>query len=181
MTQNVDTIFLAGLDVDAVRLAHAVGEELRVRPGDIFLNNLRILCGDAVDTNLLLGQGSVPDATIASTFPQDMRHLTFTAFGHPDEWTFLGYPKNQQPLFFANWVSIYQSSTAAEDNPPPPANDAFWTHDAVTVIAKAATYVQGLLKGQAVRDSLASLGRGNIPAYQGCSGLILFNPEGNTN
>src|SRR6266699_2971772 len=179
MTQNVDTIFLAGLDVDAVRLAHAVGEELRVRPGDSFLTNLRILCGDAVDTNLLLGQGSGPDATIASMFPQDMRRLTFTAFGHPDEWTFLGYPKNQQPLFFANWGSIYQSSTVAEDNAPPPGNDAILTHDAVTVIAKAATYVQGPLTGQAVRDALASLGRGNISAYQGVSGRILFDPEGN--
>jgi len=179
MAQNVDTIFLAGLDVDAVRLAHAVGEELRARPGDAFLNNLRILCGDAVDTNLLLGQGSGPDATIASTFPQDMRHLTFTAFGHPDEWTFLGYPKNQQPLFFANWGSIYQSSTVAEDNAPSPGNDAILTHDAVTVIAKAATYVRGPLTGQAVRDALAALGRGNIPAYHGVSGRILFDHEGN--
>jgi len=178
-TLNVDTIFLAGLDVDAVRLAHAVGEELRVRPGDIFLNNLRILCGDAVDTNLLLGQGSGPDATIASTFPQDMRRLTFTAFGHPDEWTFLGYSKNQQPLFFANWVSIYQSSTVAQDNAPPPGNDAILTHDAVTVIAKAATYVRGTLTGQAVRGALTSLGSGNIPAYMGVSGRILFDPEGN--
>lgn len=179
MAANVDTIFLAGLDVDAVRLAHAVGQELRVRPGNVFLTKLRILCGDAVDTNLLLGQGSGPDATIASTFPQDMRRLTFTAFGHPDEWTFLGYPKNQQPLFFANWVSTYQSSTVAEDNAPPPGNDAILTHDAVAVLAKAATYVQGPLMGQALRDALASLGRGGIPAYQGVSGRILFDPQGN--
>ena len=179
MTANVDTIFLAGLDVDAVRLAHAVGEELRVRPGNVFLTKLRILCGDAVDTNLLLGQGSGPDATIASNFSQDMRRLTFTAFGHPDEWTFLGYPKNQQPLFFANWVSTYQSSTVAVDNAPPPGNDAILTHDAVAVLAKAATYVQGPLIGQAIRDALASLGRGNIPAYQGVSGRILFDQQGN--
>ena len=178
-TQNADTIFLAGLDVDAVRLAHAVGELSRVRPGDLFLTNLRILCGDAVDTNLLLGQGSGPDATIASTFPQDMQRLTFTSFGHPDEWTFLGYPKNQQPLFFANWVSIYQSSTVAQDNAPPPGNDAILTHDAVAVIAKAATYVLGPLTGQALRNALASLGKGDIPAYQGVSGRILFDSQGN--
>src|SRR5215472_10787706 len=149
-TLNVDTIYLEGLDVDAVRLAHAVGEDLRALPGNAFLTKLRILCGDAVDTNLLLGQGSGPDATIASKFPGDMRRLTFTAFGHPDEWTFLGYPKNQQPMFFANWVSIYQNSTVAEDNAPPPGNDAILTHDAVKVIAKAATYVPGPLTGQAV-------------------------------
>ena len=179
MTANVDTIFLAGLDVDAVRLAHAVGEELRVQPYNVFLTKLRILCGDAVDTNLLLGQGSGPDATIASNFPQDMRRLTFTAFGHPDEWTFLGYPKNQQPLFFANWVSTYQSSTVAVDNAPPPGNDAILTHDAVAVLAKAATYVHGPLTGQALRDALASLGKGSIPAYQGVSGRILFDQQGN--
>jgi len=179
MGRNVDTIFLAGLDVDAVRLAHAVGELLRARPGDSFLTNLRILCGDAVDTNLLLGQGSGPDATIASTFPQDMQRLTFTAFGHPDEWAFLGNPKNQQPSFFADWVNIFQSSTIVSDNAPAPGNDAILTHDAVTVIAKAASYVQGALTGQAVRNALASLGRGKIPAYQGVSGRILFDPQGN--
>jgi ABC-type branched-subunit amino acid transport system substrate-binding protein/serine/threonine protein kinase len=177
--KNVGTLFLAGLDVDAVRLAHAVGELLRARPNDLLLANFRILCGNAVDTNLLLGQGSDPDATIASTFPQDMQRLTFTAFSHPDEWTFLGYPKNQQPSFFANWVSIFQSSTVAADNAPAPGNDAILTHDAVAVIAKAASYVQGPLTGQAVRDALASLGRGNIPAYQGVSGRILFDPQGN--
>ncbi len=179
MGKNAGTIFLAGLDVDAVRLAHAVGALLRARPGDLFLTNLRILCGDAVDTNLLLGQGSGPDATIASTFPHDMQRLTFTAFGHPDEWTFLGYPKNQQPSFFANWVNIFQSSTVAADNAPAPGNDAILTHDAVAVIAKAASYVQGPLTGQAVRDALASLGKGNIPAYQGVSGRILFDAQGN--
>jgi ABC-type branched-subunit amino acid transport system substrate-binding protein len=177
--KNVDTIFLAGLDVDAVRLAHAVGELLRARPYDQFLPNLKILCGDAVDTNLLLGQGSGPDATIASTFPQDMRRLTFTAFGHPDEWTFLGYSKNQQPSFFASWVNTFQSSAVAADNAPAAGNDAILTHDAVAVIAKAASYIQGPLTGQAVRDALASLGKGNIPAYQGVSGRILFDAQGN--
>ena len=67
----------------------------------------------------------------------------------------------------------------AEDNAPSPGNDAILTHDAVAVLAKAATYVQGPLMGQAVRDALASLGRGSIPAYQGVSGRILFDPQGN--
>lgn len=177
--KNAGTLFLAGLDVDAVRLAHAVGDLVRARPGDLLLANLKILCGDAVDTNLLLGQGGGPDAAIASAFPQDMQRLTFTAFDHPDEWTFLGYPKNQQPAFFANWVNIFQSSTVAADNAPAPGDDAILTHDAVAVIAKAASYVQAPLTGQAVRDALASLGKGNIPAYQGVSGRILFDPQGN--
>lgn len=178
-TKKVDTIFLAGLDVDAVRLAHAVGAALRARPYDRFLMHLKILGGDAVDTNLLLGQGSGPDATIASSFPQDMRRLTFTAFAHPDEWTFLGYPKEQQPAFFANWVSTYQSSTIAAQNVPDPGNDAILTHDAVAVIIAAAGLVRGPLTGQAVRDALASLGTGDIPAFQGVSGRVLFDMEGN--
>ena len=177
--EKVDTIFLAGLDVDAVRLAHAVGAALRARPYDRFLKNLKILGGDAVDTNLLLGQGSGPDATIASSFPQDMRRLTFTAFAHPDEWTFLGYPKEQQPAFFANWVSTYQSSTIAAQNAPEPGNDAILTHDAVAVIIAAAGLVRGSLTGLAVRDALASLGTGDIPAFQGVSGRVLFDMEGN--
>jgi ABC-type branched-subunit amino acid transport system substrate-binding protein len=179
MKKKVDTIFLAGMDVDAVRLAHAVGEEARVKPFSKFYKNLKILGGDAVDTNLLLGQGSGPDASIAINYPQDMQRLTFTAFAHPDEWTFLGYAKNQQPAFFTDWVNAYQSSTLVSQKAPDPGKDAILTHDAVAIISAAAALVQGPITGQAVRDALTSLGKGNVPAFQGVSGRILFDADGN--
>jgi ABC-type branched-subunit amino acid transport system substrate-binding protein len=47
------------------------------------------------------------------------------------------------------------------------------------VIIKAATLVGGSITGQAVRDALASFGKGSVPAYQGISGRILFDSQGN--
>src|SRR5205823_6435078 len=98
---NVDLIFLAGFDVDAVRLAHALGNASRTNPGSSYLAKLQILAGDGVDTGLILGQGEGADAIIAQKFPQDMRRLSFTAFAHPDEWAFLHLPQSQQPGFFS--------------------------------------------------------------------------------
>src|SRR5207248_466087 len=91
---HVDIIFQAGFDLDAVRLAHALGNASRANPNDSYLAHLKILAGDGVDTD-------------------------------------------------------------------------------------AATLVHGSLSGQAVLNALASLGRGNIPPYQGVSGRILFDAQGN--
>ncbi len=179
IVNNVDLIFMAGLDVDAVRLANALGNASRSDPASTYLQHLKILGGDAVDTGLILGQGVGPDAAIARNFPQDMQRLSFTAFGHPDEWSFEHIPQNQQPDFFANWSSVYQSSAVTQNDAPPPGNDAILTCDAINVLIKAATLVHGPINGVAVRNALVSLGKGNVPAYQGVSGRILFDAQGN--
>jgi ABC-type branched-subunit amino acid transport system substrate-binding protein/serine/threonine protein kinase len=178
ITNKADLIFIAGLDVDAVRLAVAVGNAYRANPISTYLKNLRIMGGDALDTGLLLGQGNGPDAQLAVKFPQDMQRLIFTAFGHPDEWTFLKVPQSQQPSFFVDWANTYQSSTVTAPAPAP-GNDAMLTYDAFGVIIRAASLANGTVTGQAVRAALASLGTGKIPAFQGVSGRILFDGNGN--
>ena len=179
MSSKADLIFMAGFDVDGVRLAHELGNLSRANPTNTYLAHLKILGGDGMATALVLGQGSGPDAAIASQFPQDMQRLTFTAFGDPDEWKFLHIPQSQEPVFFINWASTYQSSPIAADNADDPGNDAMLTYDAMQVIIKAAGLVHGALVGQAIRNALAALGTGKIPPYQGVSGRIVFNSQGN--
>lgn len=179
VTNNADIIFLPGLDADAVRLTHALATAARANPTNAALAKLRILAGDGVDTSLLLGQGHGQDAEIAHEFPQDFQRLSFSAFGHPDEWNFLHIPPNLQPKFFSAWTNLYQSSTVQENNAPPPGNDAILTYDAVKICIYAATLADDHLTGQTVRDALAAIGNGNAPAYQGVSGRIFFNAQGN--
>lgn len=175
----VNGIFLAGLDVDAIRLAHAVGEASRADPNNMYLAHLKIFAGDAVATNLLLGQGTTADAAIARDFPQDIRRLNFTAFAHPDEWTLLNIPLERRPAFLTAWVQAFQSSPIDANNAPAPTDDALLTYDAVQTVAFATSLLKEMPTGQAVRDMLASLGKGRVPAYQGVSGRILFDGQGN--
>ncbi len=177
--RQANLIFLAGSDIDGIRLAHALGESARANPTDVFLANLKILGGDALYTNLLLGRGDDPDAALAAKFPQDMQRLLFTSFAHPDEWTFLHVPQKQQPAFFTNWSNTYQHALPPANNAFNPGNDPILTYDAVRVIAKATTLVSGSLTGQVLRNALASLGHGTVPAFQGVSGRITFDAQGN--
>jgi ABC-type branched-subunit amino acid transport system substrate-binding protein len=127
----------------------------------------------------VIGQGNDTDAQIAATFPQDMRHLSFTAYCAPNEWDFLHIAKNQQPLFFTDWVNFYQGAGVAPANIQSPGNDSMMATDGVQLIAKATTYVQGDLTGQSTRDALASLGYSNIPAFQGVTGRFTYDKQGN--
>lgn len=178
VANGVDLIFMAGFDVDAVRLAVAVGNAYRANPTSNTLKNLKILGGDGLDTGLVLGQGIGPDAALAAKYPQDMQRLIFSAFGDPDEWAFLQIPSNLRPSFFSDWKNTYQSSTVTAPAPPP-GNDAILTYDAVGVVIDAASLVHGSLTGQAIRDTLASLGTGKVPTFQGVSGQIHFGSDGN--
>ena len=178
IANKVDLIFIAGFDVDAVRLAVAVGNAYRANPTSDYLRTLKILGGDGLDTGLVLGQGNGPDAALAVQFPHDMQRLIFSAFGDPGEWAFLKLPQNSWPTFFADWMNTYQSSTVTAPAPPP-GNDAILTYDAVGVIINAASLVHGTLTGQVIRDALASLGSGKIPAFQGVSGQIHFGTDSN--
>ncbi|HZS78956.1 MAG TPA: ABC transporter substrate-binding protein [Ktedonobacteraceae bacterium] len=178
IADKADLIFIAGFDNDAIRLAVAIGDAYRANPASDYLKKLRVLGGDGLDTPLVLGQGNGPDALLAAQHPQDMQRLIFSAFGDSHEWSFLKIPQSRQPSFFADWTNTYQSSTVTAPASPP-GNDAILTYDAVGVAIYAASLVHGLPTSQQVRDMLAALGTGKIPAYQGVSGQIHFGSDGN--
>ena len=172
LARQPDLIFLAGYDIDGIRLAHALGESARAHPTSSFLANLKILGGDALDSDLLLGLGNGPEATIAAAFPQDMQRLIFSAFAHPDEWNFFRVPQKQQPVLFADWTRLYRNTTV-------PRTPVIMAYDALQIIMQATRLVSAPLTGQTLRDALASLGHGNVPAFQGVSGRISFDSQGN--
>lgn len=179
---KADLMFLPGTDVDAVRLAHAIGEASRSEPKNAVLANLKILGGTGLASNLLLGQGNTPDALIAREFPQDMQRLHFISFADPSEWRFAGVAPDSWPTFFTEWAGLFQNNKAPGTvNAPPPDQNAIMTYDALWVIARAASYLPdaGSMNGLAVRDILASMGNGKYPAYQGVSGRIVFDALGN--
>lgn len=178
VANKVDLIFMAGFDVDAVRLAVAVGNAYRANPTSDYLRTLKILGGDGLDTNLVLGQGNGADATLAVQHPQDMQRLIFSAFADPGEWAFLKIPQSKWPSCFADWANTYQSSTVTAPAPAP-GNDAILTYDAFGVIRYAVSLVQGPLTGESIRRELVSLGGGKIPPFQGVSGQIHFGADGN--
>ncbi len=190
MADNVNAIFLAGSDVDAIRLAHAVGVAFRNHPANPVLASLKILGGNmlALDMGLLLGQcrdgvgdacSNPADASLAGRYPQDMQRLSFISLGDSQEWNALHLPVVMLPPFFTDWVGIYQNSVVADENAPSPDQNVMLTYDALQIIVSAAQSVQGSLAGQPIHDALTSLGEGTTPVFQGVSGRILFDAQGN--
>lgn len=177
INNRVDLIYIAGVDVDAVRLAVELGNIARANPTSTYLANLKILGGDGLDTGLLLGQGSGPDVTLALQHPQDIQRLYFSSFGDPNEWKLERIPTSQQPVFFSDWSATYQSSAVATS--PGPDENAILTYDAVGVVIRAATLAQGALTGDAIRTGLLKIGTGSAPVYQGVTGQIHFGTDGN--
>ncbi len=118
---------------------------------------------------------------IARSYPQDMQRLNFIAFAGFNELAFLKIPSQQQSTFFTEWSGLYQNSvgTDAIGNAPPPDQYAFTTYDAMEIIGKAVTFVQGPLTGQAIRDALRSFGTEKMSAFHGVSGRIMFDGQGN--
>jgi ABC-type branched-subunit amino acid transport system substrate-binding protein/transcriptional regulator with XRE-family HTH domain len=177
VTRHVDLIFMAGFDADAIRLAHALGNQFRANPTNSLLAHLQIMGGDAIATNMLLGQGNGPDAKIATSFPQDMHRLIFSSFAHPDEWAFEKVPVSKWPVLFSDWTATY-SGLSARGTPVASLSDhAILTYDALQLIIKATTLVHGPLTGDALRNALVSFGKG--AAFQGASGRIAFDDKGN--
>ncbi len=180
---QVDLIFLPGVDQDAIRLASAIGRAAAVYPyaqHATYMANLKVLSGDAVDTSLILGQGDGPDAQLAQGFPQDMQRLVFTSFADPQEWS--GQPASRQPALFAEWNKVYGGTTPANPHGLVPAltSDALLTNDAFGVIAYALQSMPvSSFSGAALRDALAAIGTGNVQSYQGVTGPIEFGDSGN--
>jgi ABC-type branched-subunit amino acid transport system substrate-binding protein len=174
----VDTIFLAGFDTDGIRLAHAVGNLARANPANQQLARLKIVGGDGLDSVLLLGIGNNEDAATARNFPDDMRRMLFSTFADFNEWNFQNIPQDKQSPFSTDWIATYQSSATSSSAPTPHYN-GLMTYDAVGVYVQAARLVKGsIITGDAIRDALNSLGKGNVPAYQGVSGRIAFDNRG---
>jgi eukaryotic-like serine/threonine-protein kinase len=178
-TNNVDTIFMAGSNMDGIRLAHAVGNKTRANPDNTQLSQLKLVGGDTMEVgDVLLGDGTSADANLAYTFPQDMRRLVLTSFADANEWNLLNVPSAQQPSFFSAWKSTYQGSQV-HNNAPNPTYEGILGYDATKIILYAITTIHdGPITGDAMRNALASIGKGPIPAYQGVSGRIAFNNKG---
>lgn len=172
IAHNVDLIFLPAFDVDAIRLARAIGEEEAIVGATPYLQHLKILGGDGIDTALLLGNGVGPEATLAQDFPQDMQKLFFTAFSSTAE----GGPPMQS--FLNNWTKLYGVVSMSNPHPPLVTNDAIMSTDAFGVFAYAMGFVHGPLTGESLRNALASLGTSGIKPYQGASGQISFSSNG---
>lgn len=175
---NTDTIFIAGYNVDGIRLAHAVGEVARANPTNPLLANLKVVGGDTMASGVLVGRGNNADANLARTFPQDMRRLLMTSYADVNEWNLLKISHNKQPQFFSDWSSTYQSSTIGV-NAPDPTYESMLIYDATGVITHVLTLLHGTPTGDLVRNALNSLGKGDVAPYQGVSGRILFNDKGN--
>ncbi|RAQ98329.1 hypothetical protein [Thermogemmatispora tikiterensis] len=177
LAHQADVIFLAGTDVDAVRLAHEIGLLSRAQPANTALANLKVLAGPAVATRLLLGEGDSEDALLARSFPEDMQRIYVLAYADPSEWNTV--PSLEQPTLFTDWAGIFQNQKESANNAPPPDQNAIMTYDAVRVIARAASYVKDSLTGANVRAMLDALGNGPLPAFDGASGRISFDSLGN--
>ena len=176
-TTPANVIFLAGYNVDAVRLSHAIGEVARENPTNASLSKLKVIGGDAVDSGLLLGLGSSDDAALALNYPQDIRRLTFTTFADANEWSILNIPQSQQPTFLSDWKATYQGSLGT--NAPDPGYKGLMIYDATGLFVHTAALVHGSITGDEIRNTLMTLGTDKVAAYQGISGRILFDANHN--
>ena len=172
LSNRVDLIFLPGLDVDAIRLAHALGEQSRTYAWSTYLAHLKILGGDGFDSGLIFGSGVGPDATLAQSYPQDMQRLIFTACADPTE------GGAQLRSFAANWNKLYGTSTVNNPSLSGPGNSAIMVNDAFGALTYALGQVNGPLTGESLRAALVSLGTGDVKPYQGASGSIAFGSNG---
>jgi ABC-type branched-subunit amino acid transport system substrate-binding protein len=80
-------------------------------------------------------------------------------------------------MFFNDWKVTYQSSMVSS-NAPDPTYNGLMIYDAMGIYIAAAKLIQGSITGDGVRNAFATLGKGNVPAYQGLSGRIMFDDKG---
>lgn len=176
---KANVILLPGTDVDAVRLAYAIGQAAKSDPTNTILAKLAILGGPAFDSPLLLGQGDTPDAQLAQSDPQDMQRIHFLAYANPDELSMMKVAQTAFPTFATDWIGLFQKFTNDLYNAPLASQDAMLTYDAVKIVGASAASLSGAVTGQAIQQALRALGTERVPPYQGVSGRIVFDGQGN--
>lgn len=172
-------ILLPGTDVDAVRLAYAIGQAAKSEPTNTILAKLAILGGPALDSPLLLGQGNTSDAFLAQSDPQDMQRIHFLAYANTGELSMVKAAQAAFPTFATDWVGLFQKFTNDVYNAPLASQYAMLTYDAVKIVGAAAASLSGAVTGRAIQQALRAFGTGRVPPYQGISGRIVFDGQGN--
>lgn len=172
-------ILLPGTDADAVRLAYAIGQAAKSDPTNTILAKLAILGGPALDSPLLLGQGDTSDALLAQSDPQAMLRIHFLAYANPGELSMMKAAQTAFPTFATDWVGLFQKFTNTLYNAPVASQYAMLTYDAVKIIGAAAASGPDTVTGQAIQQALRSFGAGRTLPYEGVSGRIVFDGQGN--
>lgn len=103
-----------------------------------------------------------------------MQRLIFTSFADQSEWS-----STNPPAFLNTWNTLYGVASASNPDPPVPINTAIMVGDAFGVITYAIEDLKTTITGQSLRDNLASIGVGSFKAFQGLSGSIAFDSNGN--
>lgn len=176
---KANVILLPGTDVDAVRLAYAIGQAAKSEPTNMILAKLAILGGPALDSPLLLGQGNTSDALLAQSDPQDMQRIHFLAYANPGELSMVKTAQAAFPTFATDWGGLFQKFTNDFYNAPLASQYAMLTYDAVKIVGAAAASLSGAVTGHTIQQALRSFGAGRVPPYQGVSGRIAFDGQGN--
>ena len=178
VAHKASVILLPGTDVDAVRLAYAIGQAAKGDPTNPILAKLAILGGPALDSSLLLGQGDTSDALLAQSDPQDMLRIHFLAYANIGELSMMKAAQTAFPTFATDWVGLFQKFTNPLYNAPIASQYAMLTYDAVKMVGAAAASLRDAITGPAIQETLRSFGTGRTQPYEGVSGRILFDSQG---
>jgi ABC-type branched-subunit amino acid transport system substrate-binding protein/serine/threonine protein kinase len=174
---KANVILLPGTDIDAVRLAYAIGQAAKSAPTNAILANLAILGGPALDSPLLSGQGNTSDALLAQSDPQDMQRIHFLAYANPGELSSMKPARAASTTFATDWAGLFQRFTNELYNAPPASQYAMLTYDAVKIVGAAAS-LNDAVTGHAIQQELRAFGTGQTPPFEGVSGRIVFDDQG---
>jgi len=179
VASKANVILLPGTDADAVRLAYAIGQAVKSDPTNTILAKLIILGGPALDSPLLLGQGDTSDALLAQSDPQDMLRIHFLAYANIGELSMMKAAQTAFPTFATDWAGFFQNFTNTLYDAPAASQYAMLTYDAVKMVGAAAASLHDAITGQAVQQALRAFGTGKTQPYEGVSGRIVFDGQGN--
>lgn len=172
-SSNADVIVTTGTDIDGVRLTHALNAAAK----DPVLQNLQVLVGNATGNLNVLQRND----TVAQLNPQSLQRLSFLSFGDLNAHTLLNRPVSTlQDYFTTDWKGTFQNSFDPAANAPDVDQNGMLTYDAVWAVGKALSQVNGPLTNEALQQMLHSSDAGhNAFSYQGTSGRIVFDSQGN--
>ncbi len=172
---GVDTIVLAGRDVDVTHLAQAVATgDFYGRPRPYILTSAVAL------TTALLGIGSSPVAQLTRSHAAALSVVRAEALAAHGGWSAAGVPEGQQPSFFVDYQQQFAPGTSAAAVASPDAL-AILSYDAVRLATTAVGRASHGASSPAdvPADVLAGLRmvRPSAP-FQGVGGSIAFSGSG---